>query len=160
MSSPVASGAGGSADQSGALGQIASTQGGTVILWVTAVGLAALALWLIVRAALFPSHDKKKKAAELVTGVGKGVAYLAIDGTAVTFASGGSTDGESAIDTLSAALIPAPEGIIALGVIGDVAKGIALAVSGVLLSIAAATAAPGRAAGLDGSLKALAGLQA
>lgn len=158
MSSPLASGAGGSADQSGARAD--RQPGGTVILWVTAVGLAALAIWLIVSAALSPSHDKKKKAVEIVTGLGKCVAYLAIGGTAVMLASGGSTDGESAIETLSAALIAAPGGIIALGVIGYVAKGIALAVSGVLLSIAAATAAPSRAAGLDGSLKAVVGLQA
>ncbi|GGK94650.1 hypothetical protein GCM10007382_13630 [Salinibacterium xinjiangense] len=195
----VASGAGGSADQSGALGQIAGTPGGTVILWVTAVGLAALGIWLIVSAVRYPSRNKKKKASELVTGLAKGVAYLAIGGAAVTFASGGSTDGESAIDTLSAALIAAPGGIIVLwalaltvvgiggffivtgarrrfidditlpagkpgrsiillGVIGYVAKGIALAFTGVLLSIAAATADPSQAAGLDGSLKALAGL--
>lgn len=195
----VATGGGGSADQSGALGQLSGNPAGTVILWVTAVGLIALGVWLIVSALLFPSQDKKQKAKELVTGLGKGIAYLAVGGTAVTFASGGSSDGESQVDSLSASLLAAPGGVIvlwalalvvigiggyfvfkgakrrfiddialpggtagravvALGIAGYVAKGVALAFTGVLLSIAAATADPSQAAGLDGSLKALAEL--
>ncbi len=195
----VATGTGGEADQSGALGQIAATPGGTFILWTAAVGLVALGIWLIVSAFLSPSQDPKKKVARMVAEVGKGVAYLAIGGTAVTFARGGSSNGEGQIDQLSASLIAAPGGIIvlwalalviigiggyfvfkgvtqrfvddinlpdgtsgksilALGVIGYVAKGIALGFMGVLLSIAAARADPSQAAGLDGALKGLAAL--
>jgi Domain of Unknown Function (DUF1206) len=195
----VAIGGGGSADQSGALGQISATPGGVVILWVTAIGLMALGIWLIVSALLFPSRDKSEKAKELATGLGKGIAYLAVGGTAVNFASGGSSDGEGQVDSLSAALIAAPGGVIVLwalalvvvgiggyfvfkgatrrfldditlpvgnagravvvlGIAGYVAKGVALAFTGVLISIAAATADPRQAAGLDGSLKALAEL--
>ncbi|MCU1584096.1 MAG: rane protein [Microbacteriaceae bacterium] len=47
---------------------------------------------------------------------------------------------------------------VALGVVGYVAKGIALAVVGVLFCVAAATINPSEATGLDGALKALTAL--
>ena len=49
---------------------------------------------------------------------------------------------------------------VALGVVGYVAKGVAIAVVGVLFAVAALTADPEEASGLDGALKALAGLPA
>lgn len=194
----VATGAGGKADQSGALGQIASTPGGVFVLWTTAIGLAALGVWLIVGAFVAPSTDKKK-VAHSVAEAAKGVAYLAIGGTALTFAQGGSSDGESSVDSASAMLLATPGGVIVLlilglavvgigvyfvvkgvkrsflddivlpagkrgkpvvvlGIVGYVAKGIALAFAGVLVAIAAVRADPSQAAGLDGSLKALAEL--
>jgi hypothetical protein len=47
-----------------------------------------------------------------------------------------------------------------LGVVGYVAKGIAVGVVGVLFVVAALTLDPGRASGLDGALKALSALPA
>ncbi|GAA0958200.1 DUF1206 domain-containing protein [Frigoribacterium faeni] len=52
----------------------------------------------------------------------------------------------------------AGRGTVALGVTGYVAKGVALAVVGVLFAVAAVTADPSEATGLDGALKALAAL--
>src|SRR6476659_10814112 len=46
----LAFGSGGNADQSGALGTLAKQPGGTLMLWVAAVGLAALGLWRIAEA--------------------------------------------------------------------------------------------------------------
>src|SRR6478672_1162265 len=46
----IAFGSGGNADQSGALATLAAQTGGTVILWVAAVGLVALGLWRIAEA--------------------------------------------------------------------------------------------------------------
>jgi hypothetical protein len=46
----IAFGSKGNADQSGALAELASHTGGTVILWVVAAGLAALGLWRIAEA--------------------------------------------------------------------------------------------------------------
>ncbi|MDJ0334036.1 DUF1206 domain-containing protein [Salinibacterium sp. G-O1] len=195
----VATGTGGQADQSGALSQIAANPGGTAILWVAAVALAALGFWLILGAFLLPSSDPKKKVVHFLSEAGKGVAYLAVAGTAVTFALGGSSSSERDVDTLSAQLIAAPGGILVLwaialvvfgvgvyfvtkgvkrrfiddidlpsgkagkpivilGVVGYVAKGIALAFMGILLGIAAFRTDPSQAAGLDGSLKTLAEL--
>ena len=46
----IAFGAGGNADQSGALATLGGQTGGTLILWVVAVGLVALGLWRIAEA--------------------------------------------------------------------------------------------------------------
>jgi len=46
----LAFGSGGNADQSGALATLSGQPGGTAILWVAAVGLAALGLWRIAEA--------------------------------------------------------------------------------------------------------------
>jgi hypothetical protein len=47
---------------------------------------------------------------------------------------------------------------VAIGTVGYVAKGLAVVIVGVLLGVAAVTADPSEAAGLDGALKTLAGL--
>ncbi|WP_283616789.1 DUF1206 domain-containing protein, partial [Mycolicibacterium poriferae] len=41
----IALGGGGNADQSGALATLAGQTGGKIMLWVVAIGLAALGLW-------------------------------------------------------------------------------------------------------------------
>jgi hypothetical protein len=46
----IAFGSGGNADQSGALATLANQTGGTLILWVAAVGLVALGLWRVAEA--------------------------------------------------------------------------------------------------------------
>ena len=46
----IAFGSGGNADQSGALTTLAQQTGGSVLLWVVAVGLAALGLWRVAEA--------------------------------------------------------------------------------------------------------------
>ena len=46
----IAFGAGGSADQSGALATLAAQTGGTLIMWVVAAGLVALGLWRVAEA--------------------------------------------------------------------------------------------------------------
>ena len=46
----LAFGSGGNADQSGALGTLAKQPGGTLMLWIAAVGLVALGLWRVAEA--------------------------------------------------------------------------------------------------------------
>ena len=48
----IAFGSGGNADQSGALATLAKQTGGTVLLWVVAVGLVALGLWRVAEAVI------------------------------------------------------------------------------------------------------------
>src|SRR4029078_6983309 len=46
----LAFGSGGNADQSGALATLAAQTGGTLVLWVAAIGLVALGLWRVAEA--------------------------------------------------------------------------------------------------------------
>ncbi|MDP3208658.1 MAG: DUF1206 domain-containing protein [Rhodoglobus sp.] len=197
----VAAGTGGQADHSGALAQVAASPGGTLILWVGTIGLAALGLWLLFGAFLALGSHSKRRVARFLVEAGKGAAYLLLAGTALTFARGGSSNSESDVAVLSVKLIAAPGGvlvlwvlallvcgvgvyfvakgtrrrfieditlpgakrgraIIAVGVFGYVAKGVALGLSGLLLAAAAFRLDPSQAAGLDGSLKVLAALPA
>jgi hypothetical protein len=55
----LAFGKGGNADQSGALAALAAQPGGAVMLWIAAVGLAALGLWHVVEA--ITEHDLKDR---------------------------------------------------------------------------------------------------
>jgi hypothetical protein len=196
----VASGAGATsgaeADQSGALGALASAPGGVFVLWVVVVGLAALGIWQLLSALLVREPDATKRAAHVVAELGKAVAYLAIAATAFSFASGGSNNSASSTKSFSATLLASPGGVfllialglgvlaigavfvvrgvrqsftkhirvpggtagkavVALGVVGYVAKGIAVGVVGILFIVAAATANPSQATGLDGALRAM-----
>jgi hypothetical protein len=50
----IAVGAGGTADQSGALATLAQSGGGAQVLWATAAGLAALRLWRLAETVVGP----------------------------------------------------------------------------------------------------------
>ncbi|WP_150308406.1 DUF1206 domain-containing protein [Planctomonas psychrotolerans] len=190
---------GGSADQSGALGRLASTPGGGFLLWVVVVGLAALGLWQITQVFRVSDPDTKKAWGKRAKEAGKAVAYLAIAVTAFRFATGGSSSSSGDTQSLSAQLLGTPGGVIllflvGLGVVavglyfiykgatkkfledirtpsgtvgsaterlgqaGYIAKGIAVAVVGVLFGVAAVTTDPAEATGLDGALRSLAEL--
>ncbi len=191
----VAAGVGGEADQSGALGALASAPGGQFILFVVVVGLAALGLWQIV-SAIAGRGGSKGRAGAIASGLGQGVVYLAIAATALTFALGGSKSSASSTTSFSATLLSTPGGVfllvliglgvlaggvffvyrgvtkkftktirvpagsagravVMLGRVGYIAKGIAIAVVGVLFVVAALTSNTAKASGLDGALKAL-----
>ena len=191
--------ASGSADQTGALAQVASTPGGVFLLWFLVVGLFGLGLWQIAEGILVPSPDPKKRWARRIAELGKAAAYIALALTALTFAMGGSSDSARTTQTFVAELLTRPGGLFLvaaigvlvlaigiyffakglrkkfledidrptgkvgdavtrLGVAGYIAKGIALAVVGILFVIAAFTLDSSKATGLDGALKALAAL--
>ncbi|WP_394769246.1 DUF1206 domain-containing protein [Lacisediminihabitans sp.] len=195
----VATGAGGGeADQSGALGQLAATPGGRILLWVVVVGLAALGVWQLVVGLLARGSDTKSRWAHRAAEWGKGVAYLAIAATALTFANGGSTNAAQSTSGFASGLLATPGGVVilvvlglgiagiglyfvlkgarkkftdditvpptvgrvvvVLGVVGYIAKGIALVVTGAVFVTAAVTIDPSKATGLDGALKALVAL--
>ena len=196
----VAIGGGGQdADQSGALGTIASTPGGAVLLWIIVVGLFLLGLWQILEALTVSEPDTKKRTGKRLKEAGKAVAYLALGVTALTFAQGGGSSSEQSTESATAGLLSSPLGVagvllvalIAIGIgvgflitgakekflehirtpsgtagravpilgkVGYIAKGVAVIVIGLLFAAAAFTQDPSRAGGIDGALKALAGL--
>ena len=195
----VALGAGtGSADQSGALAQLASSPGGVFLLWTVVVGMFALGLWLVVSAFVMQG-DPKRKWSRRLANFAKAIVYFALGATALTFAQGGSASSASSTQSASSSLLASPGGAIALflagvavlgiagyfiykgaaqrfrsdltvpsgtagravivlGVVGYIAKGVALGVVAILVGVAALTRDASKSTGLDGALKALAAL--
>lgn len=114
----VAVGTGGSADQSGAFVQLASSPGGVFLLWTVVIGMFALGLWLLFSAFLMKGGDPKRKWARRSAELAKGLAYFALGASAVPFALGGSTDSASSTSSASAKLISAPGGVFVLILVG------------------------------------------
>ena len=119
----VAFGNDGEADQGGALSQVASYPFGAVILWVLVVALAALGLFQFVEAALVRGRDKKDWA-ERGKEAAKGVAYLAVGGSASAYALGGRPDSGDQARDLSEFLIATPGGLFLLVFVGLVAAAV------------------------------------
>jgi len=183
-------------DQSGALAQISKLPGGTVILWLTVVGLAALGLWYLVEGALGIGSAWKQRWMRTVMMCAKAVAYIALAVTALSFARGTGTSAKNSTRHASSAILDLPGGqwllgligliavgvggyfiykgakqkfrddvrvptgavrrpLLALGICGYVAKGIAICIAGVLFVVAAVQVDPSNASGLDGALKSL-----
>lgn len=195
----VATHHGAESDQSGALAQVAKLPGGTVILWLTVIGLFALGLWLVIQAFIGIGSSSKKRWVRSLVSAAKAAAYLALGWTAVTTAMGTATSASSSSQHATASILTLPAGRILLvvvgliaigvgiymvvkgirqkfredismpsgpaakpvavfGVLGYVAKGIAVFVVGFLFISAAITLDPNKASGLDGALKSLAKL--
>ncbi|APH44056.1 hypothetical protein BMW26_03060 [Microbacterium sp. 1.5R] len=191
----IASGGGGDADQDGAMEQIRSTPVGGLVLGVIAVALIALAVWQVASGLLTGGKETRKWGMRIKL-IGIAGAYLVIAGLALIFAFGGHVESEDTSRALSAVVLSAPggivalivlgltvagvgigfivigftrgfektmdvptgpsrPGIVALGVAGYIAKGIAIAVTGALFVVAAWTQDPQKAAGLDAALRSL-----
>lgn len=195
------SGASGNASPGGALNGLAQAPGGQVLIWVIAIGMAALGLWQFASAVLEPSGDSKQRWMTRLKFIGKGVAYLAIAAIALRVAmrGGGGGGGGSSEEDLTAQLLATPGGVIlivliglialgvggymilkgakkkfldditpptgtvgtavtVLGVVGYIARGVAIGVIGILFITAAFTSDASQAGGLDDALSALATL--
>jgi hypothetical protein len=102
----------GSADESGALRQLAQAPGGPLILWAVTVGFAALALWQLAEALVgVPGVDDAKAAAARVKAGGKGVLYGVLAAMAARYAGGsGGGGGGDEQESLTASLLQAPAG--------------------------------------------------
>ena len=190
-------GKGGQADQSGAVGSLATKPGGTLLLWAGFAACAALALWMVSEA-FFEARsetDSKKKLQKAGAAVGKAVVFGFLAFTFSVFASGGSKNSSQSASDFTAKLMGAPAGVVLLiavglaiiaaggfyvyrgvtrkfmedlqvpgnartpvewiGTIGYPAKGVVLAVVGLLIIVAGATGDPSKSSGLDGGLKTL-----
>ncbi|SDT25299.1 protein of unknown function [Pseudarthrobacter equi] len=193
----IAGGQGGEADQTGAIGAVASKPGGVFLLWAGAVACAALALWMVSEA-VFEARsqsESKKKLQKAGTAGGKALVFGVLAFTFAVFATGGSKSSSQSATDFTAKLMAAPAGVVLLvvvglaiigaggyyaykgfsrhfmedlqdpgnartavewtGSVGYVAKGVVLAVVGVLVIAAAVTADPSKSTGLDGGLKTL-----
>ena len=174
----------GQADQQGALSALAGSGVGSVLLWLTVIGFAFLALWQVTEALVRGRAGGRLKAA----------VYGALAWTAYTVNGAGSGGGQSSgptatlMSTTGVRLLLAALGLTVVGVgvyhvvkgwrsrflrdlrehpgtwtiragrVGYIAKGIALLLVGGFLVSAAVTSRSDQAKGLDGALRTVAEL--
>lgn len=110
----VAFGAGGSADQSGAMRALQQTPVGSIALWAVGIAMVALALHAFVTVIAL----SKREAKDALKAAGRGIAYAAVGSTALVYALGGSSDGEESTESLSGELMANPFGLVLVGAIG------------------------------------------
>lgn len=119
----VALGAGGSADQSGAMRALRETPIGGLALWTVGVALVALALHAFVIAVAASRRHRR----DAIRAAGRGIGHAIVGATALVFALGGSLDGEQATESFSTALLRNPVGPWLLAVAGLVIAGVGIA---------------------------------
>jgi succinate dehydrogenase/fumarate reductase cytochrome b subunit len=113
-------GGGGQADQSGAIGSIASKPGGPLLLWAGLAACAALAIWMLSEA-VFETRseaDSKKKLQRAGAAVGKAVVFGFLAFTFAVFASGGSKNSSQSASDFTAKLMGVPAGVVLLIAVG------------------------------------------
>lgn len=188
-------GSGKNADQSSAVGQIASAPGGPVLLWAGVICCAALAVWMVIDAVA--KWRREGKATKALGPGGTAIAYFGLTWLFVSFALGNQKNSsqQSQQTTANVLSIPfgpvvlfiaglvvlgigvyfgfrgvtrgflgkdaqpteaAPDWVKVVGSVGYTAKGVAVAVVGILILVAAVHNDPKQQSGLDGALKSLA----
>ncbi len=123
---------GGDTDQSGALEQLAAVPGGVVLLWLIAVGTAALALRLVVEAVVGGRSDSTRGWLARVKDAAKAVVYGVIAYSSASFALGAGSSSSSSSKSAAATALATPGGVFLLLLAGAVAVavGIGLVVQG------------------------------
>lgn len=105
------------ADQTGALGALAATGAGKVLLWVLLVGFVLLGVWQVAEAAVRTGKDRVKPAA-------KAVVYLALAWTTFTVLHGSATSSSQQSTGAAASLMAHPAGRLLVGAIGLLVIGV------------------------------------
>jgi Domain of Unknown Function (DUF1206) len=121
----IAFGAGGNADQSGALATLAGQTGGPLILWVVAAGLVALGLWRIAEAIVGSKPSERSgsgnddtPAWKRAKSVGLAIVNLAIALSAARFAMGSGQQSSQQNAGLSAQMMQSGWGKAVLILVG------------------------------------------
>lgn len=123
----------GDTDQSGALAQIASVPGGVVLLWLVAVGTAALTIRLVVEAVVGGRTDDARAWLNRAKNVGKAVVYGAIAYSSASYALGAGKSSSGSTRSAAATALATPGGVVLLLLVAAVAIviGVGLVVIGV-----------------------------
>lgn len=143
------------ASAGGALQSLAGKPFGAVILWVTVIGLAALAVWQVTEAIWgHREADGAKLWWKRARSIGRAVAYATIAGTAAKIAigAGGSSGSGSSEESATAGLMGAPLGrwLVAAVGIGVVVIAVLQAGRGIRTSFTD-DLAPGATTGASGT---------
>jgi len=110
---------GGSASNSGALAQLAETGTGQAVLWVMALGFAALVIWQALEAVVGDRQSEgREQVAHRGSAAGRAVLYAVLAVGAATRAAGGGSSDRSSTDSLTARLMSAPGGVLLVGAVG------------------------------------------
>lgn len=112
-------GPGGTADQSGAMTELAAQPGGVFVLWVGVVAFSLMALWRFAEAALGSSSEpdadsKKSEAFNRVKAFSLAVVYLAFALSALGFARGAGRSSSEQSMGITARMMQSTAGTIAL----------------------------------------------
>ena len=108
-----------SADQSGALGSLASNGFGRAILWLGVIGF--LGLFVLYAASAIGGWGRTS---DRIKNAGKAIVYLALAVTAFTFARGGSTSSKKQSNSFTETLLSKPLGTALVVLIGAVMLGV------------------------------------
>ncbi len=110
-----------SADTSGALTTLAQQPFGTVLLWVVAVGLLALALWQTSEAVWgHPDRDRGKRVRKQITSGAKAVVYAALAVSAALVALGSGSSSSQSQEQATTGVLAWPGGrvlVVAAGLV-------------------------------------------
>ncbi|MBV6755392.1 DUF1206 domain-containing protein [Rhodococcus opacus] len=126
----LAFGSGGNADQSGALGTLASKPGGRFALWVATIAFIAMALWRLAETVLGPHATEKSgdnddtSLLDRAKAFGLAVVYFAFAFSSYQFASGGGKSSGQQNAGMSARLMESGAGKTLLVIVGLVAVAI------------------------------------
>jgi hypothetical protein len=107
----------GKANSSGAMRQLADQSYGPLLLWLIAVGFAALTLWQITEAIWGHVREEgKKRTFKRVSSVGRAIVYVSLAYTAVQVAVGDKAGSNP--DQMTARLMDLPFGRFLVGAVG------------------------------------------
>jgi hypothetical protein len=123
----LALGAGGkTANQQGALEEIAKQPFGKALLVLMAAGLAGYATWRLVRAAIGHGPEASDDTKERLAGFASGIAYALLCVTAVSILVGSGSSGSGGADKATGGVLDWPAGQILVGIAGLVLIGVGL----------------------------------
>ncbi|MTD13393.1 DUF1206 domain-containing protein [Nakamurella sp. YIM 132087] len=115
-------GSGEEASQTGALQEMAETPVGVPLLWITALGLFALAVWMVASAIWGYADDNgATKVGKRLGAAAKAVIYAALGVSAIGTATGsGGGSGDQGQQTMTAKLLGLPFGPVLVIIVGVV----------------------------------------
>lgn len=115
----LARGAGGQADVSGAVAELATQPAGPLLLWCSFAGCVALALWQTGDAIFDFEHlPAKHKAGKKLKAAAQAVVYAGLAVTLAAFARGAGKDNRESASDMTVNLMKAPGGVLLLVLIG------------------------------------------
>lgn len=106
------------ADQSGALSLLARHSWGEAVLWIGVVGFAALGIWQLAEALLPRIGDVKDQLGERAKALAKGVVYLVLAVSTLSFARGSGSSSSKQSRDFTATLMSHAGGRVLVVVVG------------------------------------------